>query len=257
MPFDVKPQLQRPCRNHDAALRDSHASAQGFQPAHFARPTFTPCRKVILDQQPVDTVRCLEALRCARYRYQPLLWSFGEQLMNGREHPGHIEVRGPPFGKSNASSAGATCGPRPRLSTSQPLSSQVDVLALDLRGDASLLTEPTAEVVAVEELRVHDLERTAALGLEVNDLVDGAHATGSNAAEDAITVSEEEPDHGGLSSRMMLTGGMGTTALSCASENLALTIHGHEESAVRVTVGHDFDGPSTHGRQGTTGAWHS
>jgi hypothetical protein len=44
---------------------------------------------------------------------------------------------------------------------------------------------------AAEEVRVHDLEGAAAIGFEVDRLVDGAHAARSEAADDAVAARED------------------------------------------------------------------
>ncbi len=53
--------------------------------------------------------------------------------------------------------------------------------------------EPLAQLGAVEDVGQHHLERAAPLGLEVNDLVDRAHAARGDAPDDPVAPGEDQP----------------------------------------------------------------
>ncbi len=65
-----------------------------------------------------------------------------------------------------------------------------DVLALDLSGDVGLALEALAHLVALEQVRVHHLERAPPRCLGVDDLVDSTHAAGREAADHAVAAGE-------------------------------------------------------------------
>jgi hypothetical protein len=65
-----------------------------------------------------------------------------------------------------------------------------DVVAVDLRGDARLALEPLAKIGAIDKVGVHHLEGAPSLRLQVNHLVDGAHAARSDATDHLVPVGE-------------------------------------------------------------------
>jgi hypothetical protein len=66
-----------------------------------------------------------------------------------------------------------------------------DELALDVGRDAGLALEPGPEVVVVQDVGQHHLERAPPVRLDVDDLVDGAHAARGDAPDDPVPLREE------------------------------------------------------------------
>jgi hypothetical protein len=66
-----------------------------------------------------------------------------------------------------------------------------DVFAFDVGGDAGFTFEAFTEFVALEDVRVHDLERATAVCLGVEHFIDGAHAALSDEAHDAVATGKD------------------------------------------------------------------
>lgn len=66
------------------------------------------------------------------------------------------------------------------------------VLALDTRGHAGFLPKALTHIGIVEAARQHELERAPPVRLDMNDLVDGAHAPHRNASDNLVALTEED-----------------------------------------------------------------
>src|SRR6185437_5970888 len=67
-----------------------------------------------------------------------------------------------------------------------------DELAVDVRCDLGLALEALAQLVALEHVRQHHLERAPPLRLEVEHLVHRSHAAGGDAPEDLVATGEDD-----------------------------------------------------------------